>query len=108
LQAVIGDDALDRTQADGKVGLVEFLGDDIGRGVWIQEQIAQDLADQLVGAAVIGFGAGLFGLEGGKAVVLKSLQQLVVALATVAIFLGDQGDVLLQALAFDEHEEAVG
>ncbi len=31
---------------------------------------------------------------------------MVIALATTTIFLSDRADVLMQALAFDEHEEA--
>jgi len=35
---------------------MEFLGDDGGGGFRIQKAVADDLADQFVGAAVIGFG----------------------------------------------------
>jgi hypothetical protein len=108
LQAVIGDDALDGAEADGEVSLAELLGDDFRRSVWIQEEVAEDLTHRLVGPAVVGFGAGFLGLESGQAAVVKSGQQLIIALAAVAVFLGDGEDVLLQALAFQEHEEAVG
>jgi len=45
--------------------LAKFLDDDGGGNVGIQKAGAQDLADELVGAVVIGFGPGLLGLEGG-------------------------------------------
>ncbi len=106
MQAVIGDDALDRTQTDSEVSLAQLLGHDLGGGLRVQKQVAQDLADSLVGAAVIGFGAGFFGLEGEETSVLEGVEQLVIALAAEAVFLGDGGNVLLEALALQEHEEA--
>ena len=108
MNAVVGDDALDTPQTDGEVGLTQLLGDDFGRGLRVQKAVAQDLADGLVGAAVIGFGAGLVGTKGGEAALLEVLQDLIIALAAVAVFLGDGADVILQTLAFDEHEETVG
>jgi hypothetical protein len=88
--------------------LPELLGDDLGRSVGVQKTIAQDLADDLIGAPIIGFGAGLLGLQSGEAALLVSFEQLVVALATKPIFLSDGADLSFQALAFDEHEEAAG
>jgi hypothetical protein len=108
LQAVIGDDAADGAEADGEVGLLEFLGDDVGGGVRIQEEVAQDLADGLFGAAVVGLGAGFLGLEGQSAALLEGGAQLVVALAAIAEELGDSRGVRFQAFAVDEHEEAWG
>jgi len=40
--------------------------------------------------------------------VSEVLEELVVALAAVAVFLGDIADIGLQALALHEHEEAMG
>ena len=86
----------------------EFLGDDLGRSVGVQKAIAQDLADDLIGAPIIGFGAGLLGLQGGEAAFLEGLEQWVIPLTTRAILLGDVADLSFQALAFDQHEEAAG
>jgi hypothetical protein len=108
LQAIIGDDPFDAAQADGEMSLPEFLGDDLGRGFGIQKAIAQDLAHHLVGAAIIGFGAGFPGLQGQEAALLEGVEDLVIALAAITIFLRDGGDVSIQALAFLEHEEAAG
>jgi hypothetical protein len=90
------------------MGLTEFLGDDLGRGIRIQEAVAHDLEDNLLGASVIGLGAGLLGLKGLQATLLEVMQELIVSLAAVAVFLCDGGDAVLQALAFQEHEEVVG
>jgi len=108
LQAVISDDALHRADAEGQVGLAQLLGDDLRGGFRVQEPVAQDLTHRFVGAAVVGFGAGFLGLESGQAALLESLQQLIVALPAIAVFAGHSDDVGLQALAFQEHEEASG
>lgn len=69
--------------------------------------MAQDLSHDLIGAAVIGFGTGLLRFKSEQAAGLVSLQKLVVALAAKAVLLGDVDDVILQTLAFKEHEEAM-
>jgi hypothetical protein len=90
------------------MGLPELLGDDLGGGLWVKELVAHDLEEELLGASVIGFGAGLLGFKGLQAARLEDVQELIVALAAEAVFLSDGGDVVLQTLAFDEHEETVG
>ena len=57
LQAVIGDDPFDAALADGVILLADFLSDNLGGGIWIEEATADDQTDNLVGAAVIGFGS---------------------------------------------------
>jgi hypothetical protein len=108
LQAIVGDDALDAALADPELGLLELLSDDLGRSFGVQETVAQDLALDLVGAAVIGLRTGFLGLQGRQATGLVSGQELVIALAAVAVFLGNRGDLVFQTLAFHEHEETVG
>jgi len=58
-------DIFDERLAEGQTRLAKFLDDDGGGNVGIQKAGTQDLADELVGAVVIGFGSGLLGLEGG-------------------------------------------
>ena len=108
MQAVIGNDPLDTAQTDLEVGLAKFLSHDLGGSLRIQKEVAQDLADGLIGAAVIGLGAGLLRLEGGQAALLEGVEDLIVALTAVAVFLGDGGDIVIQTLAFNEHEETGG
>ena len=108
MQAVIGDDAANGAQTDGEVGLSELLRDDLGRSIRIQEDVAQDLPHDLLGAAVVGFGSSFLGLEGRKSTLLESLQQLIITLTAVAVFFDDGDDALLEALAFEEHEETAG
>lgn len=106
MHAEIGDHPFDAAHADGEIGLAEFLGDDLGRDIGIQKAMAQDLADDFVGAAVVGFGAGFFGFQSGEAALVEEIEQLVITLARIVIFLSDSGDMILHALAFNEHEEA--
>jgi hypothetical protein len=108
LQAVIGDDPFDAAQTEGQTRLAEFLDDDGGGDLGIQKTVAQDLADELVGAAVVGFGAGLPRLEGGQAALLVVGEHLVITLAAEAVFFGGVGDLRVQALAFDQHQETAG
>ena len=90
------------------MGLTELLGDDLRGGFWVKELVAQDLEHELFGASVVGLWAGLLGFQGLQAARLEVVQELVVALTAEAVFLSDGGDVVLQTLAFDEHEEATG
>src|SRR5713101_413779 len=89
------------------MGLPQLLGDDLRGGVRVQKEIAQDLADGLVGATVIGLGAGFFWEQSQQAALLKVGQELIIALAAEAVFGGEGADVVLEALTFDEHEEAL-
>ena len=108
MKAVIGDDPLHTADAEREVGLAQLLGNDLGGGLRVEETVAQDLAHGLVGAAVMGFGAGLLGVEGGSSALLEGVEDLIVALPAIAIFLGDAGDIGLQTLALHKHEEAAG
>ena len=90
------------------MGLAQFLGDDGRAGVGVQEAIAQDLAHEGVGAARGRFGAGLAREERGEAALQIGGVELVITLAAVAVFGGDGGDGLVEALAFQEHEETLG
>ena len=57
MEAVIGDDPFDAALADGMTLLADFLSDDGGGRVRVEEATADDQTDDLVGAAVIGFGS---------------------------------------------------
>lgn len=108
MKAEVGDGAVNTAPADREMGLTELLGDDVGGGLRVQEAVAHDLQDGLLGAPVIGLGAGLVGFKGLEAARLEVLEELIVSLAAVAVFLGGGGDVAVEALALGEHEEAVG
>ncbi len=57
LKAVLLDDSDDTTSADRDTGLAKLLHDDFERGVGIEEAVANDLANDLVGADIVAFGA---------------------------------------------------
>jgi hypothetical protein len=90
------------------VRLLKFLHDDLRRGLWVQEKIAEDLAYDLVRAAVIGSGSAFLRLESGHAPFPEKFQQLIVTLTAVAVFGREGGGIMLEALAFHEHEEPTG
>jgi len=63
--------------------LVEFLCNDIRCHRWIKKPISYDLADHLIGSAVVAFWSW-FGLSIRSSLVLKLIQDLVVTLSRVA------------------------
>jgi hypothetical protein len=106
LKAVLLDDADDTTHADGEPGLAEFLRDDVDRGVGIEEAMTDDLANELIGADIVVFGAGLVALEPCASMFTIEFEQLKVSLfAEVELFGGLSGAEPF-ALAFDEHGQA--
>ena len=104
----MGDDAFDAAGTDGPAGLAEFLGDDIGGGVGVEEAVADDLADDFIGAAVEAFGAAFLAEQGGGAAVGERLAELEVALLAQAELACGGGGAEALALAFDEHREFAG
>jgi hypothetical protein len=90
------------------MGLLELLRDDFGRGLRIQEAVTDDLADDLVGATVVGLGAGGFAVEGQSAVGLVEVEQLEVAGLGVTELGGGVGGTGTFALAFEEHRQLEG
>jgi hypothetical protein len=106
LQAVLLDDADDTPNADQEAGLAEFLRDDVNRGVWIEETVTDDLSNDLVGADIVAFGAGLVDLESCASMFTIEFEQLEVSLFAEVEFLGGLGGAKAFALAFDEHGQA--
>ena len=107
MQAVIGNDSLDAALANWELSLAQLLSDHRRGGIGIQKAVAQDLPNDLLGAAVIGFGTGLVGRQSEQPTGFVVLQELVITLAAETILLGDVDDVVFQTLAFQEHEEAM-
>lgn len=105
MQAELSQDAFDRTGADGVAGLAEFLANDLGGGVGVQEAVADDLLEDLVGAAIMSFGAALLVLEGEGASLGKGAAQLEVALFGEAKPEGSGLGAESSALALIEHDE---
>jgi hypothetical protein len=106
LKAVLLDDADDTTNADREAGLTEFLRDDVDRGVGIEEAVADDLANDLVGADIVAFGAGLVALESCTSVFTVEFEQLKISLFAEVELLGGLGGAEPFALAFDEHGQS--
>jgi hypothetical protein len=106
LKAVLLDDADDTTNADREAGLAELLRDDLDGGVRIEEAVADDLANDLVGADIVALRAGLVSSESCTAMFTVELKQLEISLLAEAQLLGGLGGAEPLALAFDEHGQA--
>lgn len=90
------------------MGLTQFLNDDLRGSHGVQKPVAQDLANDLIGPAVIALWTGCLGLERDHAPLLVSVEELIIALAAIAEFFGDHGNIGIQTLTLDEHEEPGG
>jgi len=106
LQAVLLDDADDTANADREAGLAEFLGDDVNRGIGIEEAMTDDLANDLVSADIVAFGAALVTLESSAPMFTIEFKQLKISLFAEVELLGGFGGAEPFALAFDEHGQA--
>jgi hypothetical protein len=108
LKAILLDDALHAAGADGEAGLAELLGDDVGRGVGVEEAVADDLAFGLVGADGVGLGAALLHQEGRGPSLLETVEHLIIPLSGEAVLAGGLEGAEALALALDEHDQARG
>jgi len=106
LKAVLFDDADDTPNADRQSGLGEFLRDDLDRGVGIEEAVADNLTNDLVGADIVAFGARFVTLESLATMFTINLKQLKVSLFAKLEFFGGLRGTEPFALAFDEHGQA--
>jgi hypothetical protein len=104
----MGDDAFDAAGADGPAGLTEFWGDDGRGGLGIEEAMANDLANDFVGAAGGTLGAAFVAVQGQGAAVGEGLAELEVALFAEAEFAGGLDGAKAFARAFEEHGEFAG
>jgi hypothetical protein len=86
LQTKVADDPHDAPNANEVVGLLELLGDDLGRSIWIQETMTNDLAHHLFGAPIVGLWPAYFAVQGQRAMSCKLFQQLKIALLGVTEF----------------------
>jgi hypothetical protein len=81
LKAVLLNSAFHAPGADLEAGLAELLGDDVDRGVGIEEAVADDLSLDLVGADGIGLRSTFLVLESQGSLLLELLVQLIISLS---------------------------
>ena len=86
--------------------LPDFLSDDGGGTIRVQESTTDGQADNLVGAAVIGLGSWGLQQQTLGTLLVKGGQDLVIAWAGELIFLSGLGRAEALALPFDEHGQA--
>jgi len=108
LQAKLGNDAIHGALADAEVTLAQFLGYDLGTGLGIQEAVANHLADEFLGAAVVGFGSP-FGTEETLAALGKEERpELEIALAAITELGGNLVNVFGSAFTGQKHGQFAG
>ena len=108
MQAVFGDDPFDAAGADHRSALTQLLGNDLRRGVGIEETVSDHLPDDLVRSPVIRFGTALLALQSERPALLISAAELEVTLFAVAEFFGGLQWSTIFALAFNKHEQLAG
>ena len=106
MQAVLLDDADDTPSTDWEAGLAELLRDEVDGDVGIEEAVADDLADDFVGADIVAFGAGLVALESCTSMFTIELEQLKISLFTEVELFSGLGGAKAFALPFDEHGQS--
>jgi hypothetical protein len=88
LKAVLLDNAFHASGADLETRLAKLLGDDVDRGIGIEEAVADDLAFDLVGSHVVRLGAAFLGLEGQGSSIFEQAEQLIITLSGEAVLVG--------------------
>jgi hypothetical protein len=105
LKAIFCEDPFHAADGQGKPILVEFLGNNLGRDVRVEKAVPDNLADDLLGPAVVGFGPGFMAGECLSPIRLEEVQDLVISLSGVAKLFGGGGRAQAFTLAFHEHGE---
>src|SRR5207302_4145978 len=87
-------------------GLAQLLGDDVGRGVGVEEAVADDLADDFLGAHRGALGPAFLAPQRRRPPLVEALEELVIARPAEAVLGGGGGAAEAFALSLDEHEES--
>jgi hypothetical protein len=103
LKAIFREHPFHTADGKGKPILVELLGNNLWRDVGVEKAIADNLAYDLLGSAVVAFGSGFVAFEPLGPMVFKLLQDLVIALSAVAKLFSRLGGAQAFTLAFHEH-----
>jgi hypothetical protein len=103
LKAIFREHPFHTADGKGKSILVELLGNNFWRDVGVEKAIADNLAYDLLGSAVGALGPGFVAFESLGPMVFKQLQELVIALSSVAKLFGRFAGAQAFTLAFHEH-----
>jgi hypothetical protein len=80
LKAKVFDDPIDASNADGEAGLRQFLRDDVGGSVGVEEPMPNHLTHSLSGTAVVAFRAPFLAGERRSPLEAIDLKKLIVTL----------------------------
>ena len=81
LQAILFHDPFHTPSADGEAGLVEFLSNDVDRGIGIEEAVTNDLSFDFVSPDIVGLGSAFLVLEAQEPLLLELFVQLIISLS---------------------------
>jgi len=108
LQTELSNDSIYGSFADAEMALPQFLSYDIGAGLGIQESVADDLANDFLRTAVVGFGSSLGAEQGLSSVGKEPGAELEIAWTAKAEFCGNLVDGFAAAFPGDEHGKFLG
>lgn len=103
MQPELADDAVHGSFADAEIALSELLGDDFCAGFRIEESVADNLADEFLGAPVVGFRPALGAEEGLPSFLKEAGSELEIALTAETELGCGALNAFRAALTFDEH-----
>ena len=104
----MGDDPVHSAFADGEVTLPELLSNHLGARFRVEEPVPDDLANDLLAAAVLGLGASLGADERLRPFFAEQCQELKITLAAVVESGNHLVDRLVSTLPGDKHGEFTG
>jgi hypothetical protein len=81
LKSILFHDPFHTPSADGEAGLAELLGDDVDRGIGIEEAVPNDLSFELVGPDRVGLGPAFLVLEAEGPMLMELFLQLIISLS---------------------------
>jgi len=99
----MGDNAVHSSFADGELALPEFLRDDFGAGLRVEEAMTDHLRDDFLGTPVVGLRSPFGALQGFGSLFEVKSPELEVTLAAQAELGGGAVDPFAAALTLDEH-----
>jgi hypothetical protein len=108
LQAELGKDPVDTAHTDCETSLAQLLSDDFGGCIRIEKAMADNLADDFVGTAIVGLGASRLTDQARSPFLQESCPELEISLAAEAKLPSGGKGSLSAAFPLNEHGEFEG
>jgi hypothetical protein len=108
LESELADDTVDGAFADLEFALSEFLSNDFGACLRIQESVADDLTDKFLSSTIFGFGTSFITQQGLGTLFQEEVPELEVTLTTESELGSGAVDAFGTAFTLYEHGELKG